>query len=78
MVDYKKFESDENFMAILNYLRSESLADEWEVSEILDIDLEIVNKHYRLAQSVVAEEIMNGETTNYDADIALEFMEYLG
>jgi hypothetical protein len=35
-------------------LRCNSLADEWEVSETLDIDLEIVNKHYNLAQTVVA------------------------
>lgn len=78
MVDYKKYEDNDDFMAILDYLRCESLADEYEVSETLDIDLETVNKHYSLAQAVVAEEIMDGETTNYDADIALGFMDYLG
>lgn len=77
MVDYKKYENDDNFMAILNYLRCESLADEWEVSETLDINMEVVNNYFRLAQAVVAEEIMNGETTNYDADIALGFMDYI-
>ncbi len=95
MVDYKKFENDDNFMAILNYLRCESLKepdeqgrrsrfaqqnsehDEWEVSETLDIDIEVVNKYFRLAQAVVAEEIANGETTNYDSDIALGFMDYI-
>ncbi len=77
MIDYKKFENDD-FMAILDYLRYESLVDEYQVSETLDIDLETVNKYFRLAQSIVAEEIENGETTNYGADIALGFMVYLG
>ncbi len=78
MIDYKKFENDDNFIAILDYLRYESLTNEWEVSETLDIDLETVNKYFRLAQAVVAEEITNGKATNYDADIALGFMDYLG
>ncbi len=77
MVDYKKYENDEDFMDILNYLRCESLADKWEVAETLDIDLETVNKHFRLAQAVVAEEIANGECTNYDSDIAFGFMDYI-
>lgn len=33
MIEYSKFENDENFMAILDYLRYESLADEYQVSE---------------------------------------------
>ncbi len=78
MIDYKEYENNDDFMAILDYLRYESLADEWEVSETLDIDLETVNKHYRLAQAVVAEEIENEETTNYDSDVAFGFMDYLG
>ncbi len=77
MVDYKKYENDEDFMAILDYLRCYSLANEWEVSETLDIDLEIVNKNYKLAQGVVAEEIANGECTHYDSDVALGFMDYI-
>lgn len=78
MLDYKKHEDNDDFMAILDYLRGYSLADEWEVSEMLDIDLETVNKHYSLVQAVVTEEIANGETTNYDADVALGFIDYLG
>lgn len=78
MIDYKKFENDDDFMSILDYLRYESLADEYQVSETLDIDLETANKHFRLAQAVVAEEIANGETTNYDSDVALGFIDYLG
>lgn len=77
IVDYKKYENDENFMAILNYLRCESLVDEQEVTETLDINLEIVSKYFSLAQTVVVEEIINSETTNYDADIALGFMDYI-
>lgn len=48
------------------------------ISEILDIDLEIVKKYYSIAQAIVAEEIQNGETTNYDSDVALGFIDYLG
>ncbi len=54
MVDYKKYENDDDFMSILEYLRCYSLANECEVSETLDIDLEIVNKYYKFAQAVVA------------------------
>lgn len=76
MLDYKKYEDNDDFMAILDYLRGYSLADEWEVSEMLDIELETVNKHYK-AQAVVAEEISKGETTNYDSDVALGYMTYI-
>lgn len=48
----------------------------WEVSESLDIDLEVFNKCFRPAQADVDKETANGEKTNYDADIEFKFMDY--
>ncbi len=78
MINYKKYENDDDFMSILDYLRCYSLAEPENIADELDIDIEIVNKYFNLAQAVVAEEIANGETTNDDSDVALGFMDYLG
>lgn len=77
MIDYTEFEENEDFMDVLEYLRFNCLASEWEVADGLDMDMDIVDEHFKLAQAIVSEEIMEGEVASYDADIALGFMDYL-
>ena len=78
MIDYKKYENDETFNEILDFLRENCLASEDEVADATDIDWKDIDQFYRLAQAIVAEELEQGEIIDQEGyEIATGFMDYL-
>lgn len=78
MIDYKKYENDETFNEILDFLRENCLASENEVADATDIDWKDIDQFYRLAQAIVAEELEQGEIIDEEGyEIATGFMDYL-
>lgn len=78
MIDYKKYENDETFNEILDFLRENCLASEDEVADATDIDWKDIDRFYRLAQAIVAEELEQGEIIDEEGyEIATGFMDYL-
>ena len=81
MIDYTMYAENEDFMEILNYLRGDCIASECEVIDALDMDADIVEEHYKLAQAVVAEEIENGIIGDPEgaaiAELAMNFFSFM-
>ena len=75
---YNEHRSDAEFMTILNFIRRNCLASEDEVVDGTNLEREVVSKHHRFAQAMVAEEIGEGKILDPEgAAVAEGFMEYL-
>lgn len=76
--DFPDLLDDEDFREVLAHLRCNCLDSEDEVIDRTGLDPQVVRKHYRTAQTIVAMEIDRGiEHDPEGAAIARGFMEYL-
>lgn len=66
MIDYSKYEDNEDFMEMLDYVRGNCLIDKDQLAEETDLDRELIDEHFDFIQAIVSEEIREGEL--HDAD----------
>ncbi|VEI13149.1 hypothetical protein [Trueperella bialowiezensis] len=78
MINYDEHKNNPDFMRILDEIRHNCLYVPEEVANATGLDVDVVNRHYSLAQAIVSEEIDNGIIYDpWGAAIAQGFMDYL-
>ncbi|VEI13855.1 hypothetical protein [Trueperella bialowiezensis] len=77
MINYDQYKNDADFMTILNELRSNCLSSADEIVDRTDLDWDVVDQHFDLAQAIVAEELEHGIVFDpYGASIVEELKVY--
>lgn len=78
MIDYSNYEENEEFMEMLDYLRGNWLLDKEQLADETDIDREFIEEYFDFIQSIVSEEIREGEINDaYGSDVAEGYLNTL-
>lgn len=78
MIDYSNYEENEEFMEMLDYLRGNCLLDKEQLADETDIDREFIEEYFDFIQSIVSEEIREGEINDaYGSDVAEGYLNTL-
>lgn len=78
MIDYSNYEENEEFMEMLDYLRGNCLLDKDQLADETDIDREFIEEYFDFIQSIVSEEIREGEINDaYGSDVAEGYLNTL-
>ena len=78
MIDYSAYKDDEDFMQLLEYVRENVLVCVDEIADGTDFDREFIEKHFRLIQAIVSEELMAGNIKDeYGAEVVNGFINTL-
>ena len=71
MIDYSDYEENEEFMEMLDYLRGNCLLDKDQLADETDIDRAFIEEYFDFIQTIVSEEIREGEINDaYGSDVA--------